>query len=175
MSWPELIKREIQFTYKSAEGLMGLVDEDNIDWKPSDSNNWMTTGQVLRHLTIACGTGFKGFVTGEWGMPDGMDVSEMSMEDMLPPAEKMPSIESAAEAIKLLKEDMKLALDILGQCSVEDLNNKPAPAPWDPSPMILGHRLLSMVDHLKSHKAQLYYYLKLLGKPVNTGTLWGMG
>ena len=174
MSWPELIKREIQFTYKSADNLIGLVDDDTIDWKPSDSNNWMTTGQVLRHMTTACGMCFKGFVTGDWGMPEGMDASDMSMEEMLPPAEKLPSIESAAEAAKLLREDMKLALDMLEQCSEDDLDNKPAPAPWDPSPMILGHRLLSMVDHLKLHKSQLYYYLKLQGKPVNTGNLWGM-
>jgi hypothetical protein len=40
--------------------------------------------------------------------------------------------------------------------------------------MILGHRLLQMVDHLKSHKAQLFYYFKLQGKPVHTGHLWGM-
>ena len=171
MSWPELIKREMMFTYKAAESLIGLVDDDKIDWKPSDSNNWMTTGQVLRHITNACGSGYRGFVTGDWGMPDGMDVN---MEEMLPPAEKLPSIESAAEAIILLREDKKLALDMLEQCSVDDLDNKPAPAPWDPSPMILGHRLLSMVDHLKSHKSQLFYYLKLQGKPVNTGNLWGM-
>jgi len=40
--------------------------------------------------------------------------------------------------------------------------------------MILGHRLLHMVDHLALHKAQLYYYLKLQGKSVNTDTLWGL-
>lgn len=49
-----------------------------------------------------------------------------------------------------------------------------APAPWDPTEMLLGHRLLQMVDHLKQHKAQLFYYLKPQGKPVNTAELWGM-
>jgi hypothetical protein len=39
--------------------------------------------------------------------------------------------------------------------------------------MILGQRLLQMVAHLAQHKAQLFYYLKLQGKPVHTGHLWG--
>ena len=32
-----------------------------------------------------------------------------------------------------------------------------------------------MVGHLANHKAQLFYYLKLLGKDVNTMHLYGMG
>jgi hypothetical protein len=31
-----------------------------------------------------------------------------------------------------------------------------------------------MVTHLDVHKSQLFYYLKLQGKPVNTAHLWGM-
>jgi len=40
--------------------------------------------------------------------------------------------------------------------------------------MPLGHRLLGMVGHLELHKAQLFYYLKLQGKPVNTMHMYGM-
>jgi hypothetical protein len=32
-------------------------------------------------------------------------------------------------------------------------------------------KLLQMVDHLKQHKGQLFYYLKLQGKILNTGDL----
>ena len=68
----------------------------------------------------------------------------------------------------------KVALDMLAQCSDDDLANKIVTAPWDPTELVLGHRLLQMVNHLNQHKGQLYYYLKLQGKPVNTGNLWGM-
>jgi len=34
--------------------------------------------------------------------------------------------------------------------------------------------LNAMIGHLATHKAQLFYYLKLQGKPVNTGHLWGV-
>ncbi len=107
-------------------------------------------------------------------MPKDVDPSKLTPEEMLPPAEKMPSVTSVAEAEKLLREDKKTALEILAKCSEQDLSKKPAAAPWDPTPMILGRRLLQMTDHLKAHKGQLFYYLKLQGKPVNTADYWGM-
>jgi hypothetical protein len=93
---------------------------------------------------------------------------------MLPPAEKLPTVGSVAEAKKLLAEDKQVALDMLAKCNEDKLANETASAPWDPTEMILGHRLLQMVGHLNQHKGQLFYYLKLQGKPVNTGHLWGM-
>ena len=134
----------------------------------------MTTGQLLMHITAACGAGFKGFITGDWGLPDGVDMSQMTPEEMMPPAEKMPNVGSVDEARKLLAEDRKTALALLDETPEEDLKSKPAPAPWDEQEMILGHRLLQMVQHLNQHKGQLFYYLKLQGKDVNTMHLWGM-
>ena len=174
MSWTELLNREIDHTYKVTEGLLELTEDGKLDWKPSAGSNWMTMGQLLMHITTACGMGCRGFVTGDWGLPDGVDMSQLSPEEMLPPAEKLPTLGSVAEAKKLLAEDKKVALDMVSQSGEEDLTNKIDTAPWDPTEMILGHRLLQMVEHLKSHKGQLFYYLKLQGKPVNTGHLWGM-
>lgn len=174
MSWKELLDRETAAAYKPTEGLLDLVDDDMLDWKPATGANWMTTGQLLLHVATACGAGIKGFVTGDWGLPEGVDASELSPEEMLPPAEKMPAVVSVVEARKLLAEDKETARAMLEQTPEADLAGKPAPAPWDPQEMILGHRLLQMVNHLNQHKAQLFYYLKLQGKDVNTGHLWGM-
>jgi len=174
MSWTGLLTREIENTYKVTEGLLDLVDNDAIEWKPATGSNWMTTGQLLLHITSSCGGGMKGFVTGDWGMPDNFDISSLSPEEMLPPAEKMPGIGSLAEAKKLLADDKNVALAMLVQTSEDDLLHRPAPAPWDPREEILGHRLLEMVSHLRSHSHQLYYYLKLQGESVNTGNLWAM-
>ncbi len=38
--------------------------------------------------------------------------------------------------------------------------------------MVQGQRLLPTIDHAKQHKGQLFYYLRLQGKSVNTGNLW---
>ena len=173
MNWSELLKRELESTYAVSDKLISLVDDDKLDWKPSTGSNWMTTGQLLMHITNACGAPFRGFVTGDWGMPEGKDVSELTPEEMLPSAEKLPSVGSVTEAKKLLAEDRQLALAMLATCSEDNLAHKIVNVPWSPVTMVLGHNLLQMVDHLKSHRSQLFYYLKLQGKPVNTGNLWG--
>ena len=57
----------------------------------------------------------------------------------------------------------------------EGLSNRCLAAPWAPDVELpLGVHFLRMVQHLAQHKGQLYYYLKLQGKPVNTAHLWGM-
>ena len=174
MNWTELIEGGIEYNYKIMANLLDLVDEDKLAWKPQTGQNWMTTGQLLKHICDACGMGMRGFVTGDWGLPDGVDMKSLPPEQMLPPAEKLPAVKSVAEAKKLLAQDKQTALAMLKKCSEGDLANKIAKAPWDPMELKLGQRMLQMVEHLSQHKSQLFYYLKLQGKPVNTSHLWGM-
>ncbi|MBN1826140.1 MAG: DinB family protein [Candidatus Eisenbacteria bacterium] len=174
MNWTEFLKKEMEEAYETTEKLMDFVEEGSLGWKPATGSNWMTVGQVLHHLGNACGLSMRGFITGDWGLPDGTDLAEMSPEEMMPPAEKLPAVGSVAEAKKMLSEDRKVAREALGSTSEGDLSSKKAPAPWNPTPMILGHRLHQMILHLVLHRAQLFYYLKLQGKPVHTGHLWGM-
>jgi len=172
MTWTELLKAQAESAYASTERLIDLVDDDGLGWKPATGENWMTTGQLLRHVADACGAPCRGFVTGDWGMPDGFDPSELPPEEMLPPAEKLPTVGSVAEAKRLLAEDKAVALEMIESCGEEDLANRRVSAPWDPREEILGRSLLQMIGHLAGHKAQLFYYLKLQGKPVNTSHLW---
>ena len=174
MQWTELLKGAIEYNYAIADKLIEMVNDDQLNWTPESGDNWMTTGQLLKHISNACGSACKGVVTGDWGLPEGMSFEDMAPEDMLPPAEKMPSIDSAAEARNLLADDKKIALETLAMTNEDQLNNQDAPVPWDPMTVKLGHRLLQMVEHLRAHTNQLFYYLKLQGKPVNTGHLWGM-
>jgi uncharacterized damage-inducible protein DinB len=98
-----------------------------------------------------------------------------SHEMMLPRAEQMPTVGSVAEARKLLAADRETAFEMLETAGEEKLANEKAAAPWDPgNERVLGHHLLHMVDHLAIHKAQLFYYLKLMGRKVDTMTLWGV-
>ncbi len=52
MSWTGLLTREIESMYKVTEGLLDLVDDDKLGWKPATGSNWMTTGQLLMHITV---------------------------------------------------------------------------------------------------------------------------
>jgi uncharacterized damage-inducible protein DinB len=169
VNWSDLLKAEIEATYRATEGLVRLVDDEKLSWKPATGSNWMTTGQLLEHMTSACGACCQGFVTGEWGMP-----GEGNAEDMLPTAEGLPAAKSKKEVLAKLASDKKVAVDMVSKAGEKDLASKATPAPWDPTPKPLGQQLLHMVNHLNQHKGQLFYYLKLQGKPVNTGTLYGM-
>lgn len=173
MNWSELLKAEIESHYRVTDSLMAMTEDASLGWKPATGANWMTTGQLLEHLSTCCGPVFRGFVTGDWGMPAGVDPGQMKPEEMLPPAESLSAVKSVAAAREALAADKRMALGILAGVKEEDLAARPTPAPWDPTAMPLGRRLLQMVIHLFQHKGQLYYYLKLQGKPVNTGHLWG--
>ena len=146
-----------------------------MDWKPATGENWMNTGQLLKHIADGNGPGFKGFATGDWDMPEGLNLEEMDPEAMLPPAEKMPTVESVAEARELLARDRALAFEVLEDLTEEDLANRELAAPWNPGETFsLGRHLLHSIRHTLQHKGQLFYYLKLQGMPVSTQHLWGM-
>ncbi len=174
MNWTELLYSEIESAYTTTERLLDMVDPHSLTWKPESGSNWMNTGQLLKHITNACGAGCQGFVTGDWGLPDGKNVEDLTPEEMLPPAEKLPAIDSVDEARQLLEDDKAIALRMVAEAGEESLAGKLIGAPWAPgikSP--LGRQLLQMVQHLERHKTQLFYYLKLQGKPVDTADLWG--
>ncbi len=176
MTWTDLLTLAIAEAYKATDGLMSMVDDHELDWKPATGRNWMTTGQLLHHLTNACGFCCQGFATGDWGLPEGAEMRDLPPEQMLPPAESLPAVASVAEARRLLDADRVLALRVLRDAGEERLDKEQVTAPWDPADMkrSLGMQMLSMVGHLQQHKAQLFYYLKLQGKDVNTMHLYGM-
>jgi hypothetical protein len=174
VNWTQLLQAEIDSAYATTERLLDKVDPESLDWKPQSGTNWMTVGQLLKHLASSCGAGCKGFVTGDWGLPEGVKMEDLPPEEMLPPAEKLPAVQSVEEARKALAEDKALALQMIAQAGESDLANKEVAAPWAPGAvMVLGRYLLQMVEHLERHKSQLFYYLKLQGKAVDTGDLWG--
>jgi len=174
MKWTELLKGEMKIAYASTEKLLDKVDPASFSWKPSSGENWMTMGQLLKHISEACGTGCRGFVTGDWGLPGGKKYEELPVEEMIPPAEKLPTVTSVEEAKKLLAKDRSLAFKMVDRAGERNLGNKMMAAPWAPKArVVLGAHLLHMVQHLEKHKSQLFYYLKLQGKPVSTPDLWG--
>lgn len=176
MKWTALLNGAIENEYRTADALMAMVGDADLGWKPATGTNWMTTGQLLMHLTNACGACCQGFVTGDWGIPEGAAPSAPpSGESMLPPAVALPTVGTVAEARELLAKDKQVALAMVAQAGEEALETRKMAAPWDPDhPCALGEHLLGMVMHLQVHKAQLFYYLKLMGRDVNTRHLWGM-
>jgi len=164
MGWKDGLTEQTKSAYKAAEGLIAMLHEENLDWKPPTGENWMTVGQLLEHLVNSCGLLMRWFVTDAW---------DLSHNEMLP-AEKMKTIGSLVEAKDRLAKDKEIAFETLAGLTDEDLCDRMVAAPWNPTPQPLGTQLGFMVAHLESHKSQLFYYMKLMGKPVHTGHLWGV-
>lgn len=175
MNWTELLTSQIEETYAITDNLMAMLEDGDLGWKPPTGDNWMTNGQLLMHLTNACGMCCKGFATGDWGLPEGASFDDMPKEEMMPPAEKLPTVDSVAQARAALAQDKEIALAMVAQAGEEDLDTRKTEAPWEKDvSKVLGRHMLEMVNHLGIHRAQLFYYLKLMGRPVNTMSLWGV-
>ncbi len=172
MTLKEILRQDAESVYHATEGLFGLVEDSQLGWKPSTGSNWMTVGQLLKHCSEACGMTVKGFITGDWGMPDGMEPGDLPPEEMIPAAEKMPGVQSVEEAVRLLSEDKATTMRLFDEVSEDRLANERSSAPWGGPERTLFQHCHEMIWHLSQHKGQLYYYLKLQGQPVNTMHLW---
>ncbi|RPJ57728.1 MAG: DinB family protein [Acidobacteria bacterium] len=173
MSLVKVLLQEMENNYQVTEKLFRLVEPAQLGWKPATGSNWMTVGQLLMHCSSGCGVAARAFVTGDWGLPDGVNIKDIPPEEMLPPAEKLPTAESVDQALRLLAEDREVAIATLNGLDDAELLNKRFSAPWGGVEFTLFQHILHMINHLGQHKGQLYYYLKLLGKDVRTGDLWG--
>jgi hypothetical protein len=174
MRLADVVRQDAEIVYAATEALFRRVPADALGWKPSSGANWMSVAQLLMHCTNACGMGIKGFLTGDWGLPEGVRFEDIAPEEMLPPASKMPAVGSVEEALHLLGEDRDVARRHLAGVDDTRLLGPRSPAPWGGLEVTLFQHLESMVAHLGQHKGQLFYYLKLMGQDVDTSDLWGM-
>ena len=174
MNWTKLLVSEMETNYSTTDLLMAKVPDGALSWAPASASNWMTFGQLLHHLSNACGSGCQAFLTGEWGLPPGKCFADLSPAEALPPASALPALTSVSEARRLLGEDKERALKMVGLAGDHDLSANLVASPWKPAELFpLGYHFLQMVRHLDRHKCQLFFYLKLQGVPVSTPDLWG--
>jgi uncharacterized damage-inducible protein DinB len=174
MTLKQILSTEAEYTYAIAERLFRRVSDDELSWRPPSGRDWMTVGQLLMHCaSYGCGKAIQGFVTGDWGLPDGTKMEDLAADAHVPAAAALPSVGSVAEALRLLAEDRALALNCIAAANEEDLLERRVLAPWGGPEASLFEHLLHMIAHLTQHKGQLFYYLKLMGRDVNTADLWG--
>ena len=174
MTLTNILIMEAETVYNITEKLFNRVSNNELMWTPSTGNNWMTMGQLLMHCaSFGCGKALQGFVKGDWGLPEGIKIEDLGAEEHIPPSNKLPSVESIKQALELLDEDKKLALNCIKEVDEAKLLDKPFTAPWGGPELFLFQHLLHMIVHLTQHKGQLFYYLKLMGKDLNTQDLWG--
>ena len=147
--------------YRPTMTLMGMTPADKLDWRPAP--NFMTLGQLICHLSTGLGSELRVVVAGDWPSPEKM-VEEMRLENM-------PSC-TPAEALTKLERDKRTLRELLAGISAEDFTEKVVSVPWGVQGK-LEQMALYFREHFTNHKQQLFTYLKLLGLPVDTTTLYG--
>lgn len=145
-------------------GMIGLIPDDKLPWAPGPG--FMTVGQVLKHLSENWCI-ITMMVTGTWPFS-----SEKEMADAMK-LENLPTC-SKAEALAAMEKDLTESIAYLEkEISEEDFFGKVITAPWGFKGEIWKGALMAR-DHFLNHKMQLHLYLKQLGAPVHTGTLYGV-
>jgi hypothetical protein len=146
--------------YRPAESLIRMVPGDKLDWKPGPT--FMSLGQLICHLSEGIGGAVNMLLTGGW---PALEEMEKSMR-----LENIPSC-SIEEALSGLEKDKAVLQGILSGISEEDFLQRPVSVPWGVQAK-LERMTLDFREHFTNHKMQLFTYLKLLGLPVNTSTLY---
>jgi hypothetical protein len=153
----EMVLQSVQ----PAEKLIAMVPADKLDWKPGPT--FMSLGQVLCHLSDGLGGGLESVVSGKWPSTEEMEAG-MKLENM-------PSC-GVQEALSRLEKDKMTLRTTLDGISEDDFTNRVVSVPWG---WKAKFEIMSFgfLGHFNNHKMQLFTYLKLLGLPVNTESLYG--
>ena len=148
--------------YKPAETLIRMVPADKLDWRPGPS--FMSLGQLVEHLSGGFGNELRCLLTGQWPFTPEQMVEGMKLENL-------PS-GSVAQTLEKLEEDKTTLREILASISEEEFAQKVVSTPWGWQGKV-ERMVVLFREHFTNHKMQLFTYLKLLGQPVNTETLYG--
>jgi hypothetical protein len=101
---------------------------------------------------------------GEWPTTSPEQMAEMMKLENLPSC-------TVDEALSKLENDKTVLRAFLDGISEEDFTHKAVSTPWGMQGK-MERMSISFLEHLINHKMQLFIYLKLLGLPVDTGTLY---
>ena len=146
--------------HRPSAKLISLAPASKLDWKPGPGNV-MSLGQLLHHLST-CPGGLVMAVNNAF--PPGDVFQKFIQEDLK--ITKTPEI--AGRELSRGWDEVKAAL---AGISPTDFQGRMVSVPWGP-PMPMWRTCLGMAEHWVNHKYQLFFYLKLMGQPVNTMTLY---
>jgi len=147
-------------SFRPTESLIKMIPVDKLDYKPAP--DFMSMGQLICHLCDGVGDALRMTITGDWPKPEEM---EESMKQG-----NIPSCD-VQEALSKLEKDKTALSETLAGVTEEDFQNKIVTVPWGWEAK-MDMMALQFLSHFHHHKMQLFTYLKLLGLPVNTTTLY---
>ncbi|MFH2000122.1 MAG: DinB family protein [Planctomycetota bacterium] len=155
---------DIRKTQAPLKAMVEMIPDDKLDWAPA--KGFMSVGQVLKHLSENWCV-IRMMITNEWPFSDAKEMEECMKLENMPACSK-------SEALEAMDKDLNDAVAYMEkEISDKDFFDRQVTAPWGFSGAI-WQAVMMIKDHQLNHKMQLHLYLKLLGKPVHTGTLYGM-
>lgn len=146
--------------HRPSAKLISLAPPDRLAWKPAEVP-MMTLGQLLRHLA-ECPAHLA--TAARNAFPPPADFARANQEAIQRAA-------TPAEAGQLLERNYAGAVAAIESLTEDEFRQKAIAVPWGP-PVPAFRALLDMAMHQSNHKMQLFTYLKILGLPVNTMTLY---
>lgn len=137
-----------------------LVPPDRLDWKPTE--NSFTLGQLIEHMPRAFWFNSKVMANEKWPLK--------SMREILVTNRRHPSaaVGEALEHLALWSQEFKQAVQNIGDEKFQraDVNTPQL------GTLPIWRFAIFVLEHHLNHKMELHMYLKLLGVPVNTKTLY---
>jgi hypothetical protein len=145
------------------EGLFRAVPPAGVAWKPTPTS--FSTGQLMAHIVISTRSYADGIATGEWGVS--------SLRRVFVVNRRTPSMD-VEESLRTWRENRAyFNRRIQGLTEEEFREGEVFGLPFD-RPVVRWRLALFAAEHLLSHKAELFMYLKLIGEKVHTGHLYNL-
>jgi hypothetical protein len=160
------VRDKVLEALERTEHLVSLVPSDKLDWRPATdvvaSRPMTDLGHLLGHL-LDCAAGFCAalYAAYPFQLSDFADLRHLSVNHACRPEEAASRLEQYCQCIARGFE----------LCTDEDLSRK-LPTVFGPQGERLVTLLLGNLEHLLNHKYQLFFYLKLLGVPINSSDLY---
>ena len=140
--------------------MMRIAPKDKLDWKPKDKS-W-TLGQLLNHCSETPQL-LEALALDKWPTPE-------ELNQMMANSLKIPNKdgETAAKDFQALVDKI---VKVISGVSDEDFLNKKTKSLFG-GEEVLGKQFQFWTDHQNFHRVELFMYLKLIGLPVDTMTLY---
>ena len=163
-----VLEQKVQAAVGRMEHLVSLVPVDQLNWRPAPANQEvrevMDLGHVLGH-SLDCMAGFCAAFLAAYPeeLAEFRELKSARVNHFCTPSEWK-------ERIGIYKEGIAKGFQL---CTDEDLK-RPVVTIFMPEGELLGSILLNNLEHLVSHKYQLFFYLRLLGVQVGTADLYDL-
>lgn len=152
-----LMERELSFLHANLKHYMTHWPEGHENWSPVPGKAFtlLELASHLYTLPLMCAATLRG----------------ASNEEVLKLAGGPWDADGPADLLAVLDEGMETLHDELEVFSDTELAEKAIPWPFG-EPLSPAAHVMALITHLYHHRGQFHLYLKLLGQPVDTETVF---